>query len=336
MKDFCRAPRVLLACALIVLPALAVPVASSAAPPTKDTFFSVVRDDRLCRFPIEVTVSGTTSDHFLQTQGQAFREIITGPSRVDLQNLVSGRKIRLQSPSVLDLRETSGSFRGLVIGLYSGIPLIVMRGETTFSYTDFTIVSDPGPEAVLDPCALLDPQAQPVVPRTIPPPWDQPQDVLGAMILAGVVPVFFGLERHVHAHLDVFVDGDPVPVPAGIGLVEPVPRPDGGVESALDGAAPLHTHTSDGIVHVEADRTSPDLTLGRFFDLWQVRLTADCLGSLCSNGDSTLRVYVNGELAVGDPRTIPFGDHDEVAVVFGLPGVPATMPSSYDFPDFGS
>ncbi len=321
---------------VLAVPALSLPVPSSAAPPTKDSFVSVVRDDRLCRFPIEVTLSGTTSDHFLQTHGQAFREIFTGPSRIDLRNLVSGREIRLQSPSVLDLRETAGAFRGLVIGTYSGIPLLEMRGETTFSFTDFTIMSDPGPEAVVDPCALLDSEAQPVVPRTSPPPWDQPQDVLGGMKVAGVVPVFFGYQRHEHAHLDVFVDGDPVPVPSGLGLVEPVPRPDGSVESALDAAAPLHTHTADGIVHLEADRSSPELTLGKFFDLWQVRLSSDCIGSFCSGGSSTLRVYVNGALHAGDPRTIPIGDHNEIAVVFGPLGVPASIPSSYDFPDFGS
>jgi hypothetical protein len=103
-------------------------------------------------------------------------------------------------------------------------------------------------------------------------------------------------------------------VPAGIGL--------GTV------ASPLHTHDDSGIVHVEASTTGP-FTLGQFFDVWGVRLTRDCLGSLCGEG---VTVSVDGHPATGDPRQIRLVNHQEIAVAYGPP--PADFPSDYLFPAF--
>ena len=122
-------------------------------------------------------------------------------------------------------------------------------------------------------------------------------------------------------------------VPAGIGMVAPVDLGPEGFESGVGAIAPLHTHFPDGILHVEANSPlETRLTLGQFFDLWQVRLTRDCLGAYCSSGERRLRVYVNGVLRTGDPRQIELVGGDEVAVVFGVPGQPAMIPSSYAFP----
>src|SRR5688572_7351021 len=66
--------------------------------------------------------------------------------------------------------------------------------------------------------------------------WPAPSNPLELTVEAGLEPdVKEHLENHVHAHLDVFVDGTPVTVPAGIGIniedrdVGTFPEPDGSV-----------------------------------------------------------------------------------------------------------
>ena len=50
-------------------------------------------------------------------------------------------------------------------------------------------------------------------------PWPAPSDPLDRAIAAGLEPETQEfLNFHVHAHLDVFVNGSPVEVPAGIGI----------------------------------------------------------------------------------------------------------------------
>ena len=49
--------------------------------------------------------------------------------------------------------------------------------------------------------------------------WPAPSDPLARAAAAGLVPeTAEHLAFHVHAHLDVFIDGAPVVVPAGIGI----------------------------------------------------------------------------------------------------------------------
>jgi hypothetical protein len=101
---------------------------------------------------------------------------------------------------------------------------------------------------------------------------------------------------HVHAHLDVFVDGKRVVVPAGIGIdisdpaVHRFPNPDGSIgyggisPPCKDPCiSPLHTHQPDGVLHTESARAHPN-RLGQFFTEWAVRLTRSCVGGYCRRG----------------------------------------------------
>jgi hypothetical protein len=168
------------------------------------------------------------------------------------------------------------------------------------------------------PAVFVAPSASPVDPATLPgmqdhaAPWTNGADAqLGARLTAiGLPPE--GTALHTHEHLDLFVNGHPVTVPEGIGL--------GSV------ASPLHTHDDSGIIHVEASTQGP-FTLGQFFDVWGVKLTSDCLGTLCGGG---LEVSVDGHVATGDPRQIQLVNHQEIAVAYGTP--PASLPSTYRFP----
>src|SRR5262249_40034348 len=56
-------------------------------------------------------------------------------------------------------------------------------------------------------------------PRTTKAPWPAPQNPMALTCKAGLIPEKAEfLQYHVHAHLDVFVNGRPLFVPAGIGI----------------------------------------------------------------------------------------------------------------------
>lgn len=129
-----------------------------------------------------------------------------------------------------------------------------------------------------------------------------------------------GAVVHYHAHLDVILDGKAVPVPASLGIDEQARR-----------ISPLHTHTADGILHVEAP-AQDTFTLGQLFIEWDVRLTASCLGSECAGNGKSLRLYVNGKLRPGNPATLPLAAHQEIALVYGDAAEQQQVPSTYDFP----
>ena len=143
---------------------------------------------------------------------------------------------------------------------------------------------------------------------------------------------------HVHAHLDVFVNGRHVVVPAGIGInikdpgVQSGPNPDGstgygGIRlCATPCISPLHTHDNTGILHTESATAVPN-RLGQFFTEWHVRLGRACVGGYCR--PSNIQFYVNGNRYKGDPRAIPLTNHKEIAIVIGTP--PKKIPKTGDF-----
>jgi hypothetical protein len=65
-----------------------------------------------------------------------------------------------------------------------------------------------------------------------------------------------GSAEHFHAHLDVFVDGKPVVVPAYIGFSFAVTGQPNGISA-------LHTHDESGIIHIEAPVAGDTYTLGQ-------------------------------------------------------------------------
>jgi len=98
---------------------------------------------------------------------------------------------------------------------------------------------------------------------------------------------------HVHSHLDVFVNGNPVRVPSGIGIAIHDPAVNhakltdgtmayGGISPpcAQPCISPLHTHYDDGILHTEAKQNQFN-NLGEFFTEWNVRLDDKCVGGYC-------------------------------------------------------
>ncbi|WP_181442560.1 hypothetical protein [Streptomyces tateyamensis] len=159
--------------------------------------------------------------------------------------------------------------------------------------------------------------------RTTAAPWDAPADASAAVAAAGLPMLGAeGTVEHSHAHLDVYLDGKPVAVPALIGIDEGAQR-----------VSPLHTHDTSGVIHIESP-VKADFTLGQFLTEWQVSVSADHIGNASTDATHTLTAYLNGKPVTGDPAAITLGAHDEIALVYGTAAENAqlSVPSSYSFP----
>jgi hypothetical protein len=168
-------------------------------------------------------------------------------------------------------------------------------------------------------------------------PWPAPPNPLGLAQRAGLVlEVKEFLLYHVHAHLDVYLNGKKVLVPAGIGInindpgVQHGPGPSyGGIKQCDQPCiSPLHTHTIDGVLHTESKQSTPN-TLGQFFIEWNVKLDASCVGEYCKPV-TPIKVYVNGSSYDGNPADIQLTNKKEVAIVIGTPpagSIPSKFPS---------
>jgi hypothetical protein len=147
-------------------------------------------------------------------------------------------------------------------------------------------------------------------------PWPPEYEFLADRLLPlGLAPLGTeGQATHIHAHVDVFVDGKRVAVPPSIGI-----------NQGAGWLTELHTHDDRGVIHIESPEANDEFTLGQFFAEWGVFLNARCVGAYCDN----LEWYVNGVRQTGNPAGLVLESHQEIAIVVGKP--PAKIPSSYKF-----
>ncbi len=123
-----------------------------------------------------------------------------------------------------------------------------------------------------------------------------------------------GQTQHVHQHLDIAVDGKFLPVPANVGIL-----------STKGCLYWIHTHSPDGVLHVEAP-VSDHLTLGTFFDIWAVSSVDRTALDRVRAGPPD-RVIVDGKPYTGDYRAIPLLSHGLITLEYGK-----EMPQSpFDF-----
>jgi len=116
---------------------------------------------------------------------------------------------------------------------------------------------------------------------------------------------------HNHAHLDVFVNGNFVPVPAQIGIVD---------NTCLYW---MHTHNVSGVIHMESPK-SLEFTLGEFVDIWKATNEFPILGA-------TPKIFVNGQAVNTSLSETKINVHDEIVLVYG--NEPSQIPSFYQFPE---
>jgi hypothetical protein len=164
-----------------------------------------------------------------------------------------------------------------------------------------------------------------------PPNWPAPPNPMALTVKAGLVPERAEfLQYHVHAHLDVFFNGEPVTVPAGIGIDttnQAIVSDEQGV-GLMRGRicdkpciSPLHTHATDGVLHTETKTPQPN-NLGQFFVEWDVVLEPGRVGDY-----SDVKFYVDGEAYDEDPREMELSDGREIAIVIG--SAPDEIPSEF-------
>ena len=124
---------------------------------------------------------------------------------------------------------------------------------------------------------------------------------------------------HNHAHLDIFIDGQPYTVPSQVGIV-----PGKCIYW-------LHTHDDSGIIHIESPVTR-NFTLGQFFDIWKKQFSNVQIFDKTANATNVMAVYLNGNKINREAnyRDINIQEHDQIAIVFGRP--PSKIPSTYEFP----
>jgi hypothetical protein len=123
-----------------------------------------------------------------------------------------------------------------------------------------------------------------------------------------------GAAVHIHAHLDVYVAGRHVQVPALVGI-----------DVVNQFITELHTHDTSGVMHVESPSVRT-FTLGQFFGEWGVELTPRAVGKY----RGAVHWWVDGKQRAGDPAALVLRAHQEIAVAVGR--LPSRVPKSYAFP----
>jgi hypothetical protein len=118
-----------------------------------------------------------------------------------------------------------------------------------------------------------------------------------------------GQRIHIHQHLVIFDHGKPVDIPRNVG--QPTARPC---------IYWLHTHTPDGVIHIEAPKDR-SFTLGDFFMVWGQPLGRAVAASARAAKGASLKVWVNGEPFTGDPRSIALKPHTDIVIEAGPPFV---------------
>ncbi|KMO73458.1 hypothetical protein [Mycolicibacterium chlorophenolicum] len=203
----------------------------------------------------------------------------------------------------------------LAAGVVAAAPIMVML--------IITIMKSPGPRTSdAESASLQSPPATIAKGAENMPPWPAPADAKAAVAAAGLPMLGSeGSVEHIHTHLDVLVDGKPVPVPANLG-----------VDSRRGRMSPLHTHDDSGVIHVESP-VKRKFSLGEVFSEWQVSLSVNNIGALRAADGKVVRVFVNGTPQTGNPAAIMLGSRFEIAVIYGAPQPGETIPSKYDFPE---
>src|SRR5579884_2780374 len=128
------------------------------------------------------------------------------------------------------------------------------------------------------------------------------------------------LVYHIHAHLTIYIDGQPYQLPQGIGI-----SPSG---SCLYW---LHVHATDGVIHIESP-TQRVYTLQNFLDIWQSFAVTDPQTSFPTqlSTASGWTIYVNGHKVSGDFSKVKLNPHDLITIMYNSPD--ARPDTTYNWP----
>ncbi len=119
-----------------------------------------------------------------------------------------------------------------------------------------------------------------------------------------------GSRIHIHQHLAIYDHGKLVSIPPNVG------QPAG--KRCIYW---LHTHTPDGIIHIEAPKDR-SFTLGDFFKVWGEPLSTTEASTAKAAKGQKLKVWVDGKPFIGDPKSIKLDQHTDVVIEAGPPFPP--------------
>jgi hypothetical protein len=190
----------------------------------------------------------------------------------------------------------------------SGGPRAKLAAKNLAAATSLGHLSSPGFPGSLGPEGVPAPSAAPLAPAGSPSPG---QTVDGISCQGGEQTLF-----HIHTHLTIFVNGTPLQIPAGVGISSPQTQQTSAGPYVGSGAcfSWLHTHASDGIIHIESP-VQRTFTLGNFFDVWGQPLSANQVGPV--RGPVT--AFYNGKHYIGNPQNIPLGRYTQIQLDVGHP-----------------
>jgi hypothetical protein len=142
--------------------------------------------------------------------------------------------------------------------------------------------------------------------QSTPAPWPAEYTFLAQRLAGLALPAQSDSAYHIHAFLSIFINGRQITIPTNIGI-DPQQR----------FLAPIHTHDSAGIVHIESSRPYP-FTLGQLFTIWGVKFSDFQIGAYHDAGGGHLTVFANGR-GVRDPVHYVMRRHDSIVVGYGTP-----------------
>jgi hypothetical protein len=116
-----------------------------------------------------------------------------------------------------------------------------------------------------------------------------------------------GQRIHIHQRLLIVDHGKEVPIPPNVGQ-----------PANVRCIYWLHTHTPDGIIHIEAPKDRA-FTLGDFFKVWGQPLSRTQASTARARKGQKLKVWVNGKAYVGDPAKIALTAHEDIVIEAGPP-----------------
>ena len=127
------------------------------------------------------------------------------------------------------------------------------------------------------------------------------------------------LAYHIHQHLAIDDAGQPVTIPAGIGI-----------DQKNQCIYWMHTHDTTGVIHVESP-SQKQYTLGNFLDIWGQKIDRTTFLTHGIAAGHNVRAYVGQSLYRGDLRAILLTPHKLITLEYGPPwGAPV---STFTFPN---
>jgi hypothetical protein len=134
------------------------------------------------------------------------------------------------------------------------------------------------------------------------------------------------LAFHIHAHVAIYANGQPLTIPDGIAIGKPWQVQQSSMGPFVVAGScfySLHTHTDDGIIHIESP-VQRTFTPGDFFAIWGQPLSS----SQAASATGPVIAYVNGMRTSGDPGQITLQAHELTQLDVG----DETPPQPFTFP----